>query len=293
MKPPLELPEGPWALHPGRCQQLAAEAANLTVQIERPDHPPRMVAARVAAPGRPEQAAEVTIGVLPIVGVIAQRVGDWYGDTWTDRLSERFDELVESDKVAGIVLDVDSPGGIVSGTPELAERIFRARGQKPISAVANSFMASAGYWIGSAADEVVMTPSAEAGSIGVLSAHVDYSAALEQEGIKVTFVHAGQYKVEGNPYEPLEQEARDEIQRAVDYYYDLFTRAVGKFRGMTPRQVKSDLGKGRVMRAKQAVESGMADRIATLGEVIQGMAEKLAGQQQRSRKAMLRRRLDL
>jgi len=81
MKPPLELPEGPWALHPGRCQQLAAEAANLTVQIERPDHPPRMVAARVAAPGRPEQAAEVTIGVLPIVGVIAQRVGDWYGDT--------------------------------------------------------------------------------------------------------------------------------------------------------------------------------------------------------------------
>jgi len=231
--------------------------------------------------------------VLPIVGVIAQRAGDWYGDTWTDRLAERFDELVGSEKVAGIVLDVDSPGGIVSGTPELAEHIFAARGTKPIVAVANSFMASAAYWIGSAADQVVITPSAEAGSIGVFSAHVDVSAALEQEGIKVSFVHAGKFKVEGNPYQPLAQDARDEMQRAVDYYYGMFTAAVAKHRGMTPGAVRNDLGEGRLMRANQAVAAGMADRIATLGETIQAMAQKLAGQQQRSRKAMLRKRLEL
>ena len=292
---PRALPEGPWAIHLARYEQLAADAAvgRLTVTIEKPDHPLRLEKVRAALPGRPEQAAEVTIGVLPIVGVIAQRVGDWYGDTYTDRLSERFDELVESEKVAGIVLDVDSPGGIVSGTPELAEHIFQARGKKPIVAVGNAFMASAAYWIGSAADQVVMAPSAEAGSIGVFSAHVDVSAALEQDGYKVTFVHAGKYKVEGNPFEPLAQDARDEMQRAVDYYYAMFTAAVAKHRGMTPRQVKSDLGQGRLMRAKQAVEAGMADRIATLGEVIQAMAQKIAAGQQRSRKAMLRKRLEL
>lgn len=286
------LPDGPWAMHPGRHQQLAADAATINVEVEKPDHPPRLEKVPVAMPGRREAPAEVVIGVLPIVGVIAQRVGDWYGDTYTDRLAERFDELVGSEKVAAVVLDFDTPGGIVSGTPEFAERIFQARATKPIVTVANSFMASAGYWTGAAAGEVVMTPSAEAGSIGVFSAHVDFSKAFEDAGVKVTYVHAGKYKVEGNPHEPLGQEARDEMQRAIDYYYGMFTSAVGRYRGMTPRQVKSDLGDGRLMRAKQAVEAGMADRIATLGEVITALAEKVAARQ-RSRKAALRRRLDL
>lgn len=293
------LPAGPWAIHPGRLDRLASDAAagritvEITVEIEKPDYPPRLVevldqSPRQAASLNGQPAQPVTIGVLPIVGVIAQRAGDWYGDTSTDRLGERFDELVASDKVDAIVLDVDSPGGIVSGTPELAAKVFAARGVKPITAVVNSDMASAAYWIGSAAGDVAITPSGMAGSIGVLMLHTDWSKALEEAGIRPTYVFAGQYKVEGNSYEPLAQEARDEFQRAVDYYYDLFTAAVARHRGATPKQVRSDFGQGRMMEAKPAVAAGLADRVATLEEVIQGLAGKIAAKRQARREAAQR-----
>ncbi len=82
-----------------------------------------------------------------------------------------------------IVLDVDSPGGNYYGTPETSSKIRAARDSKPIIAVANSLAASAAYWIASAADEIVVTPSGDVGSIGVLAVHTDFSAANEKIGV--------------------------------------------------------------------------------------------------------------
>lgn len=213
------------------------------------------------------------VAVLGVIGVISQRaaqVDDMSGPggTSVERLTARFRSAVNDGNVKAIVFDVDSPGGGVYGVQELADEIRSARGTKPIVAVANSLAASAAYWLASAADELVVVPSGEVGSIGVYAAHEDMSAALEAEGVKVTLVSAGKFKTEGNPFEPLSEEGRSAIQGRVEDYYQAFVRAVAKGRGVAPEDVRKGFGQGRVVGAKQAVDEKMADRIDTLDETI-------------------------
>jgi signal peptide peptidase SppA len=184
-----------------------------------------------------------------------------------------FSQLVNDPGVSAIVLEVDSPGGYSDGILELSDRIYEARGRKPVVAVANHLMASAAYWIGTAADEVVASPSSEMGSIGAFAAHEDISKALEQEGIKVSLIAEGKYKIEGNPYEPLGEDARAAIQARVRNVYDAFVEAVARNRGVKVSDVRKGFGEGRVVGARQAVEMGMADRVDTL----EGTIERLLG----------------
>ncbi len=230
------------------------------------------------------------VGVLPLYGPVTYRsslFSAYFGGTSVLKWGDAFDAMVANPQVGAIVLDVDSPGGSVDGVPELAAKVLAARQVKPVIAVANTFMASAAYWIGSAASEVVVVPSGEVGSIGVWSMHVDASKLLERWGERVTLISAGKYKVEGNPYEPLGEEARAAIQADVDTYYDLFTAAVAEHRGVTPKAVRSGYGEGRMLTAKAAVEAGLADRIGTLDDVVRTAAKKLGRQQAEERRREL------
>jgi signal peptide peptidase SppA len=145
------------------------------------------------------------------------------------------------------------------------------RGDKPIVAVANSMAASAAFWIASAADQVSVTPSGQVGSIGVFAAHEDISGRLEAEGINVTLVHAGKFKVEGNPFEPLTEEAEAHIQGRVDATFQKFIGAVAAGRGITAATVEKDFGQGRLVDADEALAAGMVDRIETLEQAIDRM----------------------
>lgn len=227
---------------------------------------------RIHGARRPgDRLINASIAVLPLFGTIFPRANlmtDVSGATSAERFGAQFSELVQDAEIDAIVLDVDSPGGQVNGVDELSTRIFEARGRKPVIAVANHLMASAAYWIGTAADEIVVTPSGEVGSIGVFAVHKDFSAALEKDGIKVSLISEGKYKVEGNPYEPLAEEARGAIQLRVGDYYDAFIQAVARNRGVKPAIVRNGFGEGRVVGAHQAVELGMADRVGTLEETI-------------------------
>jgi signal peptide peptidase SppA len=166
------------------------------------------------------------------------------------------------------VFDVDSPGGTVTGVPELAAEIFAARGKKPIVAVANGMAASAAIWLATAADQVVCIPSGEVGSIGVYCAHQDVSAAMEKAGVSITFIKAGKFKTEGNPYEPANAEYFAYQQKGVDDTYQDFLAAVAKGRGVSVEKVEADFGQGRMLSAKDALAAGLIDRIATLDEVV-------------------------
>jgi len=117
----------------------------------------------------------------------------------------------------------------------------------------------------------VVTPSGEVGSIGVFAIHQDMSAALDQLGVKITLIAAGKYKTEGNPFEPLGEEAMEAVQGRINDYYDMFTRAVARGRGVRQADVISGFGEGRVVGAEQAVRLGMADRVAPIDEVINGL----------------------
>jgi signal peptide peptidase SppA len=181
-------------------------------------------------------------------------------------------EAVADPDVSHIVLDVDSPGGLVDMVPEVANDVYQAREAKPIVAVANTLAASAAYWLASQAHEVVVSPSAEVGSIGVYQLHRDISGALERSGVKPTLISAGKYKVEGNPFEPLGDEARQAAQTAVNDYYEMFTADVARGRGVDAQDVAEGYGEGRSLTAKRAVKAGLADRVATLSETVSRLA---------------------
>jgi signal peptide peptidase SppA len=223
----------PWALMPERLQAMTAVLTRWSS-----DEPPKeetlfqVNTDRVMRDTRKQFAASSAgagIAVLPLYGVITQRgnmVDDISGpgSTSTEKFTAALRQVLADDTVAQILIDIDSPGGSVYGVSELAAEIMKARTQKPVVAVANSLAASAAYWIGCAAGEFYVTPGGEVGSIGVWQAHFDYSKALEDEGVKPTLISAGKFKVEGNPYVPLDLEALSFMQSRVDDYYNAFAK---------------------------------------------------------------------
>jgi signal peptide peptidase SppA len=238
------------------------------------------------------------VAVIPVYGVISQRMNlfqEISGGTSAELIARDIRAAANDPEVSAILLDVDSPGGSVYGIAELGDVIYQARQQKPVVAIANSLMASAAYWIGSQASEVVVTPGGEAGSIGVITAHEDYSPLIEDRKLPaVELIYAGQYKAEGNPYQPLDDEARAAIQARVDEYYAMFVDAVARGRGVPAQAVREGFGQGRVLGAQGAVDAGLVDRIATfddvLGELVQSGGGAEAGMNRRRKRALAARR---
>ena len=265
--------EQPWAILPSTLalmqSLLRMRAAGFKFTAEE-------IAERIGAPEArtgPTAQGEGGIAVVPVWGVIGHRANELRDissrvGTSTEMLGAQVDSLVADPNVTAIVLDINSPGGGVFGVAEVAERIRSGAKKKPIVAVANALAASGGFWIASAASEVVVTPSGLVGAIGVFSIHEDHSKELAEAGIDVTLIKAGKFKAEDNPFGALSDEAKAAIQERVDAYYALFTRDVAKGRGVAIEAVRNGFGEGRVVDAKQAVKLGMADRVATMDDVI-------------------------
>lgn len=273
--------ERAWAMQPTTLRFIAdllhfrgAGGAFSAEQLEE-----RLAAARAANGDRAGGAIVGSVAVLPVYGMISQRqsiMSQTSGGTSVDELRNALRSAVADRSISAIVLDVDSPGGSVDGVPELAADIRSARETKPIVAQVNTLAASAAYWLASQASEVVMTPSGEVGSIGVYAMHEDVSRAADMAGVKTTFISAGPYKVEGNSYEPLTDEARSAIQEQVDTYYAMFLADVAKGRGVTVDTVAADYGGGRVFLAAKALAAGMVDRVATLEATVSRLQPRQA-----------------
>lgn len=214
---------------------------------------------------------------IPLHGFISHKATIWSAlgfETSSETFGMWMDSLVNNGDVGAIVIDVDSPGGTALGLSGVSDKIFNLRGKKPIIAVVNDLMASAAYFIGSAADEIVSDPDALTGSIGTISVHMDFSQFLENAGIKPTIITSGKFKGEGNPFEPLTDEAKEDMQRMVDDFGASFVEAVARNRGTTVADVKQNFGQGRVFRATKAKSIGMIDRIATMENVIRDLLPK-------------------
>lgn len=273
--------ETPWAILPAKLavleeivyRHVSGEKLNAEEVQERIHGAARPADRNLSMVGAPKMVA-----ILPLFGTIfprANMVTSMSGGTSADRFGAAFSALVDDPEIGAIVLDINSPGGQVNGIAEAASRIFEARGKKPVVAVANHLMASAAYWIGSAADEIVVTPDAEVGSVGVFAVHQDVSKKLEQDGVKVTFIKEGKYKTEGNPYEPLSEEALAVIQEHVSEAYGNFINALARNRGVKADDVRNGYGEGRVVGAKHALRLGMADRIETLDQTVERLFNQM------------------
>jgi ClpP class serine protease len=138
----------------------------------------RRAMARVDAAGAAAASSSTPskIAVIQVQGGQTPR-GSWFGTSLSGLAGQVRRAAADAD-VASIVLDIDSPGGTVSGTPEAAAAVRDAAAQKPVIAIANTLAASAAYWIGSQASEFVMAPSADVGSIGAMILHQDAPVIL-------------------------------------------------------------------------------------------------------------------
>lgn len=216
------------------------------------------------------------LAVIPVHGPIvgkADLFSEMSGATSITGLQAALRDAVANSDVRTILLDVDSPGGSTELVPELAADIRAAREEKPVVAVANTVAASAAYWIAAQAGTLYVSPSGQVGSIGVYTVHEDLSAKLEADGVSPTIISAGDYKVEGNPFGPLTDEAQAEIQSKVDAFYEMFVDDVAAGRGVTTKQVLADYGQGRMLLARDAKRAGMVDAVATYDSVVAKLAK--------------------
>lgn len=271
----------PWAILPEKWAEIEAflrvktrggEISSESIDEILDARRPELAAAIPGAARRSDGSIQVgRVGIVQCFGVIMQRgslFDEVSGCVSTERLGAQIDSMVTDKGIRSILLAFDSPGGSVYGISELGEKIRAAREGKRIVAIADSVAASGAYWLASQASEVNVTPGGQVGSIGVIVSHYDYSKALEKEGIRPTLIKSSPYKAETAAEAPLTEEAQTELQATVNHYHEMFAGAVARGRGVTEARVGKEFGQGRMVVARTAVERGMADRVATLEQVL-------------------------
>jgi signal peptide peptidase SppA len=218
------------------------------------------------------QPAGGAVAVIPIYGVIAPRMNllsDFSGGTTFETLTGQLRTAMANKAIKTIVFDINSPGGSVAGATEFAREVMAARAKKTVIAQIQYTGASAAYWVAAAAGKIVAAPSALVGSIGVYTAHEDISAALEQLGVKRTYISAGKGKVDGNETEPLSPTALDRMTAMIDEAYTRFVGDVvkGRGKGNTAEKVRNEW-QAHLYGASEALALGLIDDIATLDDTI-------------------------
>lgn len=192
------------------------------------------------------------------------------------RMHNQLETLFADDKVRGILLDIDSGGGEAAGLSELVDWLPKASKQagKPVWGIANTSAGSAAYWLASATDRLFAAPTASrVGSVGVYVQHVDMSKAVEKRGQVVSFIFAGDHKIDGHPFGPLPDDVRASIQSGVDKLYGEFVSAVASNRGLDEKVVRDTQAK--VYGPDDAYELGLVDGVGGLGSVLAAFTEHL------------------
>lgn len=265
----------PWAMDPAAMAVYATMlargyAAREAGGLFARGNPPSPAA---DAPGTKQRfARQGSLAVIPVRGPILQRasqIGECDEGIGTDQIEYALSEAVGDPTVEQILLTFDTPGGSVFGVSELADKMAQWTQAKPIYGIADSMSASAGYWLMAQCTKCYVTPGGMVGNIGVYSAHEDISRALEQAGVTINLVSAGKYKTEGNPFEPLSDEARGAMQSSIDDYYGMFTAAVARGRGVSTQAVVDGMGQGRCLNAKAALAAGLVDGVMPFGDLVQ------------------------
>ncbi|MBI5135782.1 MAG: S49 family peptidase [Nitrospirae bacterium] len=257
-----------WAMRPEMLETIVEIAL-------RENESPEAVAKRLGRPLDNTYAVTVRDGVavLPVTGPLFRRANLFTqvsGATSYDLLARDFQRAVEDPQIRAIVMELDSPGGEVNGIAELADQVHAARDVKPVVAYVSGMAASGGYWIASAASEIITAETAELGSIGVAMAHVSADGRDEKAGVRRIVTISSQSPDKNRP--PTDDHGRELAQRRVDALAGVFVGKVARNRGVPEATVLSDFGRGDVLVGNAAVAAGLADRLGSLEGIIAELA---------------------
>lgn len=218
------------------------------------------------------------VAVIPVHGVLINRFGySWGFVTGYNFIRQQTALAGQDPDVKAIVYDHNSPGGEAAGCFELANDIPKLSAGKPTMAMIDSNCYSGSYALATAAKKIVCTPSGGAGSVGVVTLHVSYEKMISDAGLKLTFIFAGDHKVDGNSYQDLSKEVQADIQASIDKTYDAFVAVVAKGRKgkMDDKAVRAT--EARVYRADAAKAEGLIDAVASPQAAMQAFMGELTG----------------
>lgn len=265
----------PWAIQPEALETVLAIASR---ELSDPEAIERAAGREVDGAQRMRIRNEVA--VISLRGPMfryANLFTRMSGATSTELLAQDVGAALADPGVRGIILDIDSPGGMVNGTSELAELIYSARGEKPIWSFISGAGASGAYWAASAAERVFAERSSMIGSIGAVIGITDFRQADEKKGVRtMEFVSAQSPKKRMDPFDEdpdRAQDARAEIQRLVDDIAAVFVSDVARNRGVSVEGVLSDFGQGGVLIGEAARTAGMVDGITTMEALISDITQ--------------------
>ena len=226
-------------------------------------------AAAAKVMSNPKSQLEVIDGVpvIPIRGVIAKRMNMFHaisGGTSIEAIDRMFDEAIAMD-APGIVLNIESPGGAVSGTQEFADKVREAAesSDKLIVAYADSLAASGAYWIGSQANTFIASRAAEVGSIGVIASITDPTRAMRNAGYDETIIRSSELKAPGAG--PMTPRQENSIRAKIETYYGMFKDAVVAGRGSIDIDAAAT---GETWIGNDAVAMGLIDGIGSLASAV-------------------------
>lgn len=225
---------------------------------------------------RPYNVTADGILVIPVKGVLLNDFPYAYGSyaTGYPYISRAVDRGMADGNVKAIAFAINSGGGAVADNFPLVDKIHGYRGQKPMRAFAAEHAYSAAYSIASAADTITVSSTGGVGSIGVVTSHLDMSKAMDQAGYKITFIHFGEHKVDGNPYEPLPAKVKAKIQSRIDALGKFFVAVVARNRAMSEKAVRET--EAATFTAQEAVSNGLADNIGSLDDAMAAFAADLS-----------------
>jgi signal peptide peptidase SppA len=273
----------PLLIHPAKAEVLLAVLAGRIgvdgdLSIGPDIDATRFIGSARREGGRPALTRAVDgVAIVPVLDTLVNR-GAWLdsrsGLTSYEGIGAQIRDAASDPDVRAILLDVSSPGGEAAGMSGVADLIRSVRQTKPVAAFVNDMAASAAYGLASAADEIVVSPTSILGSIGVVMIHADRSGELAAQGIRPTLIFAGSHKVDGNPFEPLSDAARADLQASVDAHYDTFVSLVAAGRGDRLTVDGARETEARTFIGADAVAHGLADRITAFDELLAELSRK-------------------
>jgi len=172
----------------------------------------------------------------------------------------KIDEAANSDSIKGVLISVNSPGGAVAPSIEIAYAIKRLKEKKPVVAYAKGTLASGSYYASIWADEIIANPGSMVGSIGVIMKGADLSEVMQKIGIKTQGVHAGKYKELGTTDRPWSDYEVNELNKVIQGTYDMFTADVADARDLNLSK-RDFYANAHIFTAKQAMEVGLVDSL--------------------------------
>ncbi len=207
------------------------------------------------------------VAVIPVQGMILRRPRgflSWFFNlASTDQIAKAIRAAGEDDEIKSIILNIDSPGGEVSGLAELVDHIYEARWEKPITAYIDGGGMSAAYWLASAADNIVVSKTSLVGSVGVVATY----RKKNNNEIEVVSSQSRNKRAD-----PQTKQGREEVQKLVDSLADVMIDSIARNRGVSSDKVLADYGQGAVIVGEDAVSAGLADRLGSFEGLVDSLS---------------------